>query len=298
MSGATRLAAVIGDPVRHSLSPTLLGAAFAETGLDWTYVALEVAEGQARPALDGMRALGISGLSVTMPHKGAVAEAVDRCTDDATALGAVNCVVVEDGLLVGHNTDGAGFLDGLGYDAGMDVAGRPVVVLGAGGAARAVVRALAAAGASDVVVANRTVERAEAAAALAGAVGRAVGLPPDGPSGAPHGPLADALEGASLVVNATPVGMGGVGMGGVADGVASGTPVDPALVGSGAVAVDLIYHPAETAWMAGLRDLGIEAHGGLSMLVFQAARAFTLWTGMDAPVAAMHAAARTALAAR
>ncbi len=297
MSGATRLAAVIGDPVRHSLSPTLLGAAFAETGLDWTYVALEVAEGSAATALDGMRALGIAGLSVTMPHKAAVATAVDRCTEDAAALDAVNCVVADAGLLVGHNTDGGGFLDGLTHDAGMDVAGRSVVVLGAGGAARAVVRAVANAGASDVVVANRTVERGESAAALAGSVGRAVGLA-NGADGSPDQSLQQALANAALVVNATPVGMAtSIGRACVSDATV-GLPVDPALVGARAVAVDLIYHPAETAWMSALRARGIEAHGGLSMLVFQAALAFTLWTGVEAPVAAMHAAARAALDAR
>lgn len=293
VSGATRLAAVIGDPVRHSLSPTLMGAAFAETGLDWTYVALEVAEGQAGPALDGMRALGISGLSVTMPHKAAVAAAVDRCTDEAAALGAVNCVVARGDQLVGHNTDGGGFLDGLAHDAGMEVAGRSVVVLGAGGAARAVVLALAGAGAAEVVVANRTLERAEVAAALAGSVGRAVGLSTGSPGGRPDGPLAGALADADLVVNATPVGMGDASGTTVAD-----LPVDPALVGPGAVVVDLVYHPAETALMAAVRERGIEAHGGLSMLVGQAARAFTLWTGAEAPVAAMHAAARSALSFR
>ena len=296
MSGATRLAAVIGDPVRHSLSPTLLGAAFAETGLDWTYVALEVAEGAAETALDGMRALGIAGLSVTMPHKAAMAVAVDRCTNAAAALGAVNCVVADAGSLVGHNTDGGGFLDGLARDAGIDLAGRPVVVLGAGGAARAVVRAVAGAGASDVMVANRTIGRAETAAALAGPVGRAVSLAGSAgspPNQSPNPLLTQALAGAALVVNATSVGMGGVSA-----GSGSALPVDPDLVGLQAVAVDLIYHPAETTWMSALRGRGIEVHGGLSMLVFQAARAFTLWTGVDAPVAAMYTAARTALAAR
>jgi len=279
--------------VRHSLSPTLLGTAFAETGLDWTYVALEVADGSAREALDGMRVLGISGLSVTMPHKGAVAAAVDRCSDDAAALGVVNCVVVEEGLLVGHNTDGGGFLDGLAHDSGMDVTGRRVVVLGAGGAARAVVQALAGAGASEVVVANRTVARAEEAAAMAGPVGRAVELSAGHPDGQLEGVLADALGGAELVVNATSVGMGGVSETSTVD-----LPVDPALIGSGSVVVDLIYHPAETALMAAMRTRGIEAHGGLSMLVCQAARAFTLWTGVEAPVVAMHAAAQASLASR
>jgi len=286
VTGATRLAAVIGDPVRHSLSPTLLGAAFAETGLDWAYVALEVAEGAAVRALDGMAALGISGLSVTMPHKSAIAAAVDRCTEDAGALNAVNCVVVEDGELVGYNTDGGGFLDGLERDAGLDVAGRSVVVLGAGGAARAVVRALAGAGATEVVVANRTIEGAEVAALLAGEAGRPLGLSTEGGNPA----LAEALDGAALVVNATSVGMDGIAV--------DAQPVDSTFVNFDAVAVDLIYHPVETVWMTALRKRGVEVHGGLSMLVCQAARAFTLWTGVQAPVAAMDAAARAALAGR
>ena len=281
VTGHTRLAAVIGDPVRHSLSPTLLNAAFAAVGLDWSYQAFEVPEGGAVAALEAMRTLGLGGLSVTMPHKAAVAAAVDRCTPEAEALGAVNCVVVDDGLLVGHNTDGGGFVDGLAHDAGMEAAGRRAVVLGAGGAARAVVRVLADAGASEVAVVNRTRGRAEDAASLAGPVGRVVDLDEVG----------EAVPAADLVVNATPIGMAGTAS-------AADLPVEPALLSEGTVAVDLIYHPAETAWMAALRQRGIEAHGGLSMLVFQAARAFVLWTGVEAPVAAMDAAARAALAAR
>ncbi len=279
VSGETRLTAVIGDPVRHSLSPCLMNAAFAETGLDWTCVALEVPEGRASGALEGMRALGIAGLSVTMPHKAAVASGVDDLTPVAAALGAVNCIVRDGESLVGHNTDGAGFLDGLRHDAGFDVSGRRAVVLGAGGAARAVVHALGLAGAVEVAVANRTIGRAVTAADLAGAAGRA--LEPSS--------VGEAVAAADLVVNATPVGMAGAG---------AGHPVDPGLVAAGAVVVDLIYHPAQTELLAALRGRGVEAHNGLSMLVFQAANAFTLWTGVEAPVAAMDAAARAALARR
>ncbi len=132
------------------MSPCLMNAAFAETGLDWTCVAMEVPEGRAPGALEGMRALGIGGLSVTMPHKAAVASGVDDLTSGAGALGAVNCVVPAGDRLVGHNTDGAGFLDGLRHDAGLDVAGRRAVVLGAGGAARA--RLAAPGRAGDVAV--------------------------------------------------------------------------------------------------------------------------------------------------
>jgi len=279
VGGETRLAAVIGDPVRHSLSPCLMNAAFAETGLDWTCVAMEVPEGLASGALEGMRALGIGGLSVTMPHKAAVASGVDDLAPGAGSLGVVNCVVPDGDRLVGHNTDGAGFLDGLRHDACLDVAGRRAVVLGAGGAARAVVHALGLAGAVEVAVANRSAGRAVTAAELAGAAGRA--LEPSS--------LRDVVAAADLVVNATSVGMAGSG---------AGHPVDPDLVATGAVAVDLIYDPAETAWLAALRGRGVEAHNGLSMLVYQAAHAFTLWTGVEAPVAAMDAAARSALTRR
>ena len=260
------------------MSPTLLNAAFVEAGLDWHFMALEVAEGQSGEALDAVRALGLAGLSVTMPHKAAVAAAVDHRTEQAEVLDAVNCVVVEGDRLVGHNTDGDGFLDGLRHDTGFDPTGRSTVVLGAGGAARAVVLALARAGAAEVAVVNRTASRAEVAAGLAGPVGRVVGFDE----------LSDTVATADLVVNATSVGM-------TDDGA---LPVDPESVAVGAVAVDLIYHPPETAWLAALRGRGIEAHNGLSMLVFQAAHAFRLWTGSEAPVAVMDAAARAVLTTR
>jgi shikimate dehydrogenase len=255
-----------------------LNAAFAEAGLDWHFMALEVAEGRAGEALDAVRALGLAGLSVTMPHKAAVSAAVDERTEQAEVLDAVNCVVVEGDHLVGHNTDGDGFLDGLRHDTGFDPSGRRTVVLGAGGAARSVVLALARAGAAEVAVANRTASRAEVAAALAGPVGRVVG----------SDELSDTVAAADLVVNATSVGMADDGA----------LPVDPGAVAVGAVVVDLIYHPPETAWLAALRGRGIEAHNGLSMLVFQAAHAFRLWTGSEAPVAVMDAAARAVLATR
>jgi len=119
-TAATHVAAVIGDPVRHSLSPTILNAAFRDLGLDWVYLAFEVPDGKAPEALDAMRVLGLDGLSVTMPHKTATAAAVDRLSPDAAALGAVNCVVRRGDELVGENTDGVGFLAALVADTGYD----------------------------------------------------------------------------------------------------------------------------------------------------------------------------------
>ena len=162
---AGRLAAVIGSPVAHSLSPAIHRAAFDAAGIDWSYVAFEVADGQAGAALDAMRTLGIAGLSVTMPHKTAVAERVDRLDPAARALHSVNTVSWDGDELVGSSTDGAGFVASLA-DAGVGVEDARVAIIGAGGAARSLVDALARAGATDITVLNRTPERAEAAAAL------------------------------------------------------------------------------------------------------------------------------------
>lgn len=276
LSGHTRLAIVIGDPVRHSLSPAIHNAGFAALGLDWVFLACEVPEGRAPQALAGSVALGIEGLSVTMPHKAAVAAAVDRLSPTARLLGAVNCVTRDGDQLVGHSTDGDGFVDALGSEADWSPAGARCVVFGAGGAGRAVVLALADAGAAEVAVVNRTPQNSQAAAALAGDRGRVAG--------------AAETAGFDLVVNATPLGM--TGHRGAA------LPLDPGLLRPGQLLVDLVYEPAETALLAAARDRGLRAFNGVRMLVHQAARAFELWTGTEAPVEAMAAAAAEALARR
>ncbi len=268
-SGTTRLAAVIGSPIRHSLSPAIHNAAFTSAGLNWVYVALEVAPGQAAGAVEAMRVLDLGGMSVTMPHKDDVAAAVDDRTSVAATLGAVNCVFRDGGRLVGDNTDGAGFVDGLRLDHGIDPSGLRCVVVGAGGAARSVVHALGAAGAGEVVVVNRTPDRARAAAELAGPVGR-VGTEGD-------------LTAADLVVNATPIGMGTSGGG-------PALPLPVSLLRSGQVVVDLVVHPVHTALLHEAEVRGARPVDGLSMLVHQAAHAYRRWTGEEAPLAAMRAA--------
>ena len=281
ISGDTRVAAVVGNPVRHSLSPTIVNAAFAATGLDWVYTAFEVANGRGADAVVAMRTLGLGGLSVTMPHKGSVHDAVDERTPVAADLGAVNCVFWRDGRLVGDNTDGAGFLDALRLDHGVDVAGRRCVLIGAGGAGRAVARALGSAGAADVAVVNRSPAPALRAAELAGEHGRV-------------GHAHDAAA-ADLVVNATPIGMGGT-PGDPRDG--GPLPLDPASLRAGQVVVDLIYHPDTTPLLAAAAARGATAVNGLGMLVHQAAHAFVRWTGETAPIEAMVDATRRELARR
>jgi shikimate dehydrogenase len=274
IGGATRLAAVIGDPVQHSLSPAIHNAAFRARGLDWVFVALPVAAGDVFRALDGVRVLGIEGVSVTMPHKATVAAAVDELDDDAAALGAVNCVWRDGRRLTGSNTDGPGFVASLA-DAGFDPAGRRCAVLGAGGAARSAVSALARAGAAEVAVVNRTRARAEVAAALAGDLGRVAPV--------------EAVEEADLIVNATSVGMGEL------DPHSSVMPVPGALLRPGHVVADVVVHPLDTPLLRFARSVGATAVDGAGMLVHQAALAFERWTGTGAPVEVMQRAARQEL---
>ena len=266
------MAAVIGHPVGHSLSPVLHNAAFVAAGLDWAYLAFDVAPGAVGGAFEAVRSLGIEGLSVTTPHKDDAARLVDRRSATAERLGAVNTVVRRDGRLVGESTDGQGFVDAVRLDHGFDPAGRRCVVRGSGGAARAIVLALAGAGAADVVVVpGRSVDKAQVAAALAGPAGRV-------------GTAAEAAA-ADLVVNATTLGMAGATRGDL--------PLDPALLGPGQLVIDIVY--PTTAFVVAARERGATADHGLGMLVHQAAAAFRLWTGQEAPLDAMAAAAAATL---
>lgn len=267
VTGATRLCAVIGDPVRHSQSPRLHNAAYEALGLDRIYLALEVPAGHGRTAVRSMLDLGIDGLNVTMPHKEDAAVACDELTADAAALRSVNTVVRrEDGTLLGASTDGEGFLRSLA-DAAIDPAGAPALVVGAGGAARAVVAALGRVGA-EVTVAARRPGAAAAAAALAPG-GRAVTLDA----------VDEVLGAVALVVQATPVGMDG-----------SSQPFDPAGLGPDHAVCDLVYHPAVTPLLAAAVARGARTVGGIGMLLHQAALAFELHTGHAAPLDAMRAA--------
>lgn len=281
LTGHTRAAGVIGSPIRHSLSPAIFNAAFAAAGLDWAYLAFEVPEGAAGLAMAGVRALGLEGLSVTMPHKAAVIEGLDALSKDADALGAVNCISRRGVLLHGDNTDGAGLLDALRLDEGIEVAGSRCAVVGAGGAGRAVARALGQAGAASIAVINRSPAPAELAVEVAGSTAR-VGT-------------ADDLETADLVVNATPLGMGVVVS---TAGEPEPLPFDVARLGTGQVVIDLVYHPAVTPLLAAARDQGLRTVNGLGMLIHQAAHAFRLWTSEDPPLEAMSAAAVAGLGHR
>ena len=267
ISGHTRVAGVIGDPVAHSRSPAIMNAAFAAAGLDWVYVAFPARSGRGNQAVKAARDLGLVGLNVTMPFKADAAWACDELSPAATALRAVNVVTVDpSGRLLGSSTDGPGFVRSV-REQGLDPTGRRVLVCGAGGAARAIVVALGEAGA-DVTVGARRRDAADTAAGLV--------------MGASSAVLETVDPGAfDLVVNATPLGMQGE------DG-----PVDTELLNPSQLVVDTVYHPMETPFLAACRARGIPCTNGLGMLVHQAALAFEQWTGIDAPLDAMRAAAR------
>jgi shikimate dehydrogenase len=251
-------------------------AAFDEAGIDWRYVAFDVPAGRGGEALTAMRALGISGLSVTTPHKEQVAETVDGLAPAAAALRSVNTVVAEpDGGLVGHSTDGQGFIASLHAD-GVDVCGMHVAVIGAGGAARSIVAALEHAGAASMVVVNRTPGKADAVVSLAPLTARRAG-----------DDVVAELKAAELIVNATSVGFD-----------SDDVPIDAAVLHPEHLVADLVYHPLDTALLRAARDAGARTFDGLGMLVHQAALQQQLWLGHLPDVGVMRAAAEAELARR
>ncbi len=279
--GHTQVAGVIGWPIGHSLSPAMHNAAFAALGLDWCYVPFAVPPERLPEAVRGLRALGVRGVNATVPHKEALLPLVDALTPEAEAIGAVNTLHIREEGILGHNTDAAGFLRAL-HEAGFDPAGCAALVLGAGGAARSVVYALASVGAS-VRILNRTVARAEALVAALRAR-----LPTADLSAGPLTPEAIAQHlPIDLVVNATTLGMW-------PQVEASPWPARLPFP-KGAFCYDLIYTPRETHFVHQARAAGAQAANGLGMLIHQGAESFALWTGIQPPVEVMRAACEQAL---
>ena len=268
----TGLLGVFGHPVRHSLSPRIHNAAFRAQGLDFVYLAFDVTPQHLAPAVDSVRALGMRGVNLTVPHKQAALELLDEVHPVAARVGAVNTIVNEAGKLVGHNTDISGFAAALRSVRQSGAQGLDCLVLGAGGAARAVVAALVEEGAGTIRVHNRTYSRAAdlCSAALAwGAVPCVV---------AADEQLPEAAAAADLIVNATPVGL---------QGAVKEFPLPVDIVHSGQVVVDLVYGVDSTALVQAARQRGAAAIDGKEMLLMQAALAYELWTGREAPVKVM-----------
>lgn len=277
ISGRTQVVGILGDPVAHSLSPAMHNAAFRALKLDFAYVAFQVHPARVRQALDGIRALGIAGVNVTVPHKERVIEWLDTISPTARRAGAVNTIVNRNGRLHGDNTDVTGFLHAL-RDAKFQIRGCRALVVGAGGVARAVLTALAEGKAAEVTVANRTVVRARRLVRISH-------VPAMQTIAAPLTALQDRelLAAVDLVVNATSVGLHGEPFFSLAYGA---TPPS-------CLFIDLIYGRRTNFLVQAARNQRRSIDGS-GMLVHQGAAAFTAWTGRAAPLAAMRAALRTA----
>lgn len=278
MDAGTGVVGLIGHPVGHSKSPEMMNRAFRACGLPFVYLAFDVAPSELGAAVRGMRALGFRGWNVTIPHKVAILEHLDEVEGTAREIGAVNTVVSRDGRLIGYNTDSEGYLRSLVAETGLELAGQRVLILGAGGAARAVTHALADSGVESITIANRTREKAERLAKSLGRKvdARAVSLTE----------LKRVVPETTLLVQTTSVGM---------YPKTEAIPIDPSLLHAGMTVSDLIYRPRKTLLLREAEARGARVHGGLGMLLHQAALAFEKWMGRPAPVEVMRDALEEAM---
>jgi shikimate dehydrogenase len=275
------LVACFGQPVAENPTGAMQEAAFRALGLNWRYLTVEVPPERLSDAISGMRAFGMKGINLTIPHKVAVIEYLDQISPDAAIIGAVNTVRRDGDRLIGENTDGKGFLCGVRTDAGIDPRNKRVVVLGAGGAARAIVTELALAGASDVLVLNRSVSRGQQM--VAGLVSKTKAPIRFEPWQDTYAVAGDT----DILVNATSIGL--------YPDVDSMPPVDLRGTHPGTLVCDVVFNPPDTRLIRAARQRGLPVLDGLAMLVYQGVIGFELWTGQKAPETVMKDALRNAL---
>ena len=268
ISGKTRVCGVIGDPIEHTMSPVMHNSAFQKLGMDYVYVPFRVKKEELGRAIDGIRALNIRGMNVTIPHKVAIIPFLDKLDTLAEKTGAVNTIVNDGGVLSGYNTDATGFLQAL-LEQGVEPRSKNVVILGAGGASRAISFILAERGA-HLFILNRGLDRAEELSQrisqVVGTEVKALRLDEDN--------LSLALQTADVLVNTTSIGM--------SPGI-NETPLPARLLRPGLIVFDIVYNPMETRLLRDAEDAGARTIGGLDMLVWQGALAFEKWTGTKAP---------------
>ncbi|MEK3731240.1 MULTISPECIES: shikimate dehydrogenase [Paenibacillus] len=267
------LLGVMGDPIAHSKSPVMHQAALAELGLQGAYVPLHIRPKGLADAISAVRSLHFRGVNVTIPHKVEVMKYLDEVDEGAAQIGAVNTIVNDNGRLKGYNTDGIGYVRSLKDEACPDLSGKRIAVLGAGGAARAIVYALIAEQPAVISILNRTEAKARELAEEWSKLADIRGFGEEA--------SCEVLAAADVVINTTSVGMH-PNIGDV--------PVNPDFIREGAVVSDLIYNPLKTSLLRESERRQCTVHGGLGMFVNQGAYAFEFWTGLDAPVTAMREA--------
>ncbi|MEO2069412.1 MAG: shikimate dehydrogenase [Desulfurobacteriaceae bacterium] len=270
LTGKTSVYGIIGYPVKHSLSPLMQTAAFQHLGIDAVYVPFEVNPESLEEAVKGLKALNVKGFNVTVPHKESIVEYLDFLSEDAEFLQAVNTVKNEDGKLIGYNTDADGFLNSL-IEEGVELQGKRVTILGAGGAARAVGYAVLKGGAKFINIVNRSFSKAKAVGELLSKKGNVLVFQ------LKENVVESLLQDTNILINTTSIGM---------------KESDPKLfnyelIPEGITVVDIIYNPAETPLLKAAKGKGCKTINGLGMLIHQGAIAFKIWTEKEAPVDTM-----------
>jgi len=272
ISGKTGVCGIIGDPVKHSLSPVMHNAAFEELNLDFVYVAFRVGREELREAIIGARSLDIHGLNVTMPHKNAVMRYLDEIDSTAKSIGAVNTILNDEGRLVGYNTDGVGALKAL-EENGITPNGKKLLLLGAGGAGKAIAFH-AAREVEELIILNRTPKKAKK---LAEVLRKESNKKIDGNKFSTE-IMKQELRDADILVNATSVGM---------HPDVNQSLVSPSLLKPDLCVIDIIYNPLETKLAKDAKTVGAKVISGIEMLVYQGAASFEIWTNHPAPVKVM-----------
>lgn len=280
ISGKTKLVGVMGDPIEHSVSPAMHNMAFNAMGLDYVYVPFNVKKADLAKAVQAVRALNIRGLNVTIPHKVEIIPLLDDIDSLAGAIGAVNVLVNNDGILKGYNTDAEGFLHVL-LEHGVEPEGKNVVILGAGGAARAISFTLAGRGANLIMLNRTPANAAKCAADVSNATGQTVEV-----LSLDEKNLSDAMERGHILVNTTSVGM----FPDKNDALVSSNLIRPHFI-----VADIVYNPYKTRLLIEAEKAGAMTINGLEMLIWQGALAFEKWTGKKAPLNVMRKGATQAL---
>lgn len=280
IDGNTRLVGIIGSPLEHTLSPIIHNAAFDYLGLNWCYIPLPVQEGHLQKAIEGIKALNFTGVNVTMPFKTEVISILDEVAMFAESVGAVNTIFIDKGKLIGYNTDGRGFYTALMRDLGYEVKGRKVLVLGAGGASRSVTVSLALAGCQSIVIVNRSPERSRQLADII------LKSAPDIKVTwlSPEDNYDIVVAESDVIINATPLT------------TFNGTlRVPVSLLNKNQLVCDLNYSLYQPPLLQEAEARGAQVMDGKGMLLYQAAAAFEIWTGLEAPVEVMRVALIRAL---
>lgn len=275
ITGHTQLTGLLGSPVAHSISPMMHNEAFAQLGLDYAYLAFDVNEEELETAIEGLRAMKIKGFNLTMPNKNRMCRLCDKLSPVAQITGAVNTVVNENGIFVGHTTDGIGYMESV-KEAGLNIIGEKITVLGAGGAATSIIAQAAFDGVAEISIFNQKSKSYERMEGIISKLTEQTNCKLNLFTYDSQDILRKELAESILLVNTTPVGM--------APNIEDSLITDTTMFHSKLTVSDIIYNPEETKFLRLAKEAGCKTFNGLHMLLYQGAAAFKLWTGQEMPV--------------